>query len=84
MYIFRENIVLTVAGSLIGLALGWMLAMFVIETTEIDSIMFGRDISVLSYILSAGLTCLFSLAVSLAMHRRLRNVSMTESLKSVE
>ncbi len=84
MYIFRENIVLTVAGSLIGLVLGWMLAMFVIETTEIDSIMFGRDISVLSYILSAGLTCLFSLAVSLAMHRRLRNVSMTESLKSVE
>ena len=84
MYIFRENIVLTLLGALLGLGLGRILASFVINTAEIDMVMFGREVHFWSYLLAAGLTVLFSLAVSLIMNRPLRKISMVESLKSVD
>ena len=84
MYIFRENIVLTLIGSLLGLGLGRILASFVINTAEIDMVMFGREVHILSYILAAGLTIVFSLIVDLIMNRSLKKISMVESLKSVD
>ena len=83
-YIYRENIFLTVFGVAAGLLVGIALHRFVITTAEIDSIMFGRDISALSYLLAALLTVVFSLLVNFAMHYKLKKVDMVESLKSVE
>ena len=83
-YIFRENIILTLIGSLVGLVLGVYLAQFIIETAEVDLVMFGREVYPLSFVLSAALTIGFSLVVSLFMHKRLIKVDMIEALKSVE
>ncbi len=83
-YIFRENLILTLMGIAAGLFGGTFLAKFIIQTAEIDLVMFGRDISVLSYFISAAMTLLFSLIVTLYMHRRLKRIDMIEALKSVE
>ncbi len=83
-YIFRESIALSVIGSALGLALGKVLADFVIRTAEIDLVMFGREIHLPSYLLAMALTILFSLAVNLYMTRYVRRISMVESLKSVD
>lgn len=83
-YIFRENLILTLMGIAVGLFGGTFLAKFIIQTAEIDLVMFGRDISVLSYVISAAMTLLFSLIVTLYMHRRLKRIDMIEALKSVE
>lgn len=83
-YIFRENILLSLLGTGVGLVLGKFLANFVIVTAEVDLVMFGRNIYPLSYILAAAVTMLFSFAVTIAMHRRLKNINMIEALKSVE
>ena len=83
-YIFRENILLTLMGTIVGLFGGTFLAFFIIATAEIDVVMFGRDIAVLSYILAAAMTMLFSVLVSLYMHRYLKKIDMIEALKSVE
>ena len=83
-YIFRENILLSLLGTGVGLILGIFLARFVITTAEVDLVMFGRNIYPLSFIFAAAATMLFSLLVTLAMHRRLQNVNMIEALKSVE
>lgn len=83
-YIYRENIVLTAVGTALGLLLGIYLHSFVITAAEIDMIMFTRDISVQSYILSAVLTFVFAALVNIFMHFRLTGISMTESLKSIE
>ena len=83
-YIFRENIILSLFGTAAGLVLGIFLANFVITTAEVDLVMFGRNIYPLSYILAAIVTMLFSAMVTLVMHKRLKNVDMIESLKSVE
>lgn len=83
-YIFRENIILSFLGSLVGLVLGTYLAQYIIQTAEVDLVMFGREVYPLSYILAAALTIGFSLIVSLFMHKRLIKVNMIEALKSVE
>ncbi len=83
-YIFRENILLSLLGTGVGLILGIFLARFVITTAEVDLVMFGRNIYPLSFIFAAAATMAFSLLVTLAMHRRLQNVNMIEALKSVE
>ena len=83
-YIFRESVILTFLGILVGLLLGIWLHAFVVTTAEVEIVMFGRDIRFVSYLLSALLTFGFSMLVNFMMHWRLRAVSMVESLKSAE
>ena len=83
-YVFRENAVITILGSGIGLVLGAVLHGFVTETAETDMIMFGRTIEIKSYVISFALTVIFSLFVNLVMHFYLKRISMVESLKSIE
>ena len=83
-YIYRENIILTIIGTLVGLVLGTIFHQFVMTTVEMDMMMFGREIRGLSYIYSAGLTFIFAAFVNLAMYYKLKNVQMVESLKSVD
>ena len=84
MYVFRENIILTVIGIIAGVGFGIVLHRFVILTEEIDLMMFGRDIKFMSYFYSICLTILFSLLVNLFMHFNLKKLDMVESMKSVE
>ena len=83
-YIFREVIILTVVGALLGLVLGVFLENFVVVTAEVDKVMFGRDIHGASFLWAFLLTLAFTLLVMLAMGRKLRSISMVESLKSNE
>ena len=83
-YIFRESHILAILGTAIGLGLGAVFLRFVIITAETDTMMFGRQIQVSSYIFSALLTFLFSVIVNVVMHFRIKAISMVESLKAVE
>ncbi len=83
-YIFRENIILSLMGAAVGLALGYGLCMFVITTAELDEVMFGRTVHPLSFVLAFLITVAFSLIVNALMTGVLKKISMVESLKSVE
>lgn len=83
-YVFRENIILTLINVCIGLLGGIVLNRFVLETSEIDVVMFGREIYWYSFVMSALLTVAFAVLVNVVMHFRLKQISMIESLKSVE
>lgn len=83
-YVFREIALLAVSGALFGLVLGTYLEGFVVQTAEIDLVMFGRSIHMPSYWFAFGLTLVFSLLVYVAMRSKLKNIDMVESLKSVE
>lgn len=83
-YVFRENIVLTVLGTMVGVIFGRLLHRFVILTAEVDIMMFGRNIKIISYFYSVLLTFLFSFLVNLFMHFKLKRLDMVESMKSVE
>lgn len=83
-YVYRENIVLTLVGILVGLLLGVVLSGFIIQTVEIDKVMFGREIYPSTFLWATGLTALFSLLVNWLMYYKMKAVSMVESLKSIE
>ncbi|WEG73879.1 FtsX-like permease family protein [Vagococcus intermedius] len=84
MYVYRENNILTVLGILVGCGVGKLLHGFVLETAEVDMLMFSPTIHGVSYLYSALLTALFSLLVMIAMHQKLKKVDMIEALKSNE
>lgn len=83
-YVFRENILLTAIGALIGLLAGVALHQYVVAEAEVEIVMFGRSIYPMSYVYSFVLTMLFAFLVNGAMHFKLRRIDMVESLKSAE
>ena len=83
-YIYRETSMLTLIGTVCGLVFGIALHTFVIRTAEVDMVMFGRSIYPMSFVWSALLTIAFSLLVNLVMYRKLKNISMVESMKAPE
>lgn len=84
MYILRENVILTLLGTITGSVLGKMLHAFIIYTSETDTMMMYPNVSITSYIISAGITILFSIIVMVIMHIKLKNVDMIDALKSNE
>lgn len=83
-YVYRENVVLTLIGTVLGIFLGIVLHRFVMVTVETDVYMFGRELQPLSIAIGAVLTIIFALATNLIMYFRLKKIDMIESLKSVE
>lgn len=83
-YVFRENIVLTAMGAVIGLPLGVLLHAYVIGQIKIDMMHFQPRILPVSYLLALVFTFLFAIIVNIVMYYRLERINMAEALKSVE
>lgn len=83
-YVYRENILLTIIGSVVGMVLGNLLHRYIILTVEVEEPMFGRQIHWQSYLYSFLFTVAFSLFVNWVMFYKLKKIDMVESLKSVE
>ncbi|MBU3197239.1 FtsX-like permease family protein [Clostridium algidicarnis] len=83
-YIYRENTILTVIGSLTGIGLGVLLNNFVIISAETNILMFIRKVPPIYFLYSVGLTMIFSIIVNLAMYKKFDKIDMIESLKSAE
>lgn len=83
-YVYRENVFLTLFGIVLGLFMGRWLHTWMVLTVEVDLVMFGRTAPPYAYVTAAVLTLVFSAAVNIAAHFRLKKVDMVESLKTVE
>lgn len=83
-YIFREVDILAIIGILVGIPVGIWLHHFIIITVEVAGVMFGRSINWPSYLIAAGFTIVFTLAVNLIMRRTIRKIDMVESMKAVD
>ena len=83
-YVYRENLFLTLFGIVLGLVMGRFLHAWMVLTVEVEMVMFGRTAPPYAYFLAAGLTVVFSVAVNIAAHFKLKKVDMVESLKTVE
>jgi len=83
-YVFKENMTLTVVGSLFGIFLGIALLSFVMEQIKIDMVWFKMQIKTISYVVSVALTLLSAIAVNFIFYFKLQKINMAEALKSVE
>lgn len=84
MYIFRENFVMGAVGILLGSVIGYFLAHFILKTVEVDMVKFVKDVAATSYLYAALLTAFYIVLVNLMMRKRMRGISMVESLKAIE
>ena len=83
-YIFKEMFLLSLMGAIVGIPLGKLFHAFIMGLLNMDMIMFGMNIKPMSYIISIGITILFTVLVMLFTLRSLKKIQMVESLKSVE
>ncbi len=83
-YVFRETIILSIVGTLVGLFLGTILHRFIVAVAENYNLMFGRQISAQSFLFSAAATLFFSLAVDLIMYKKLKRIEMVDSMKAMD
>ncbi|NLH01843.1 MAG: ABC transporter permease [Clostridiales bacterium] len=83
-YVNRESVILSLIGTAIGLVFGVFLHRYVMGKAEMDVMMFGRSVKPISFVYSAVLTMIFSFFVNLIMGRKLRRISMVESMKAPE
>lgn len=83
-YVFREILLLTVLGALVGIPAGKALHHYVISEIRIDLVSFNIHVAPLSYALAFGITVVLGGLVCLLLARKINRVPMAESLKSVE
>ncbi len=83
-YVFRENFLLTILGSLAGIPLGIWLHSFVMGQLSFDMVNFQVIVKPVSYLLAVAITFAFAFGVDLFMRPRLEKINMVESLKAVE
>ena len=83
-YVFREILLLTFCGALVGLPAGWALHRFIMQNIRLSLVSFHIHVTPLSYALAFAATLLLAVAVCLCLIRKIDRISMAESLKSIE
>ena len=83
-YIYRENTISALLGMLAGLVLGVFLCHFVVDTAQVDAVMFYPDIPAYAFGLAALLTIVFTVLVNGLLYFKLRRIDMAGSMKAIE
>lgn len=83
-YVYRENIIFTFEGVVLGIFLGQNLYLWLIRRLEPVDLMFFRGVPFDCYLFGAGLTVVFALVVNLLSHWQIKKLPMVEEIKSME
>lgn len=83
-YVYRETMLLTLIGILVGYLIGYLMHKMILDFLMGDSQMMDPTLHGSNFLLSAGITILFSVIVMLIVHRMLKRIDMVEALKAIE
>lgn len=84
MYIYRETMVLTAIGIVVGWGLGVLFRNYIITVVPPDNVMFDPAFAPYVFAIPLVIVVLIMVLLGIAVYRRLRDVDMLEALKSVE
>lgn len=84
MYIYRETILLSAIGILVGYIIGIWLHEFIITNLPPTNAMFDPSLRIGNFIISTLIPSIITIILAIIMHRKIKSVDMLESLKSVE
>lgn len=84
LYIYRETIVLSLIGIVLGLGAGRYLHQSIMEMIGSDNVSFGTVVDETVYVIPIIFIGLILVGLGLIVHRRLKNLDMLEALQSVE
>jgi len=83
-YIMKEEIIIVLLGILVGLVAGTIYTYKLIDSIEINTMQYIKNIHLDSYLQTFGFMVLFTIIVSIGVHFALKKIDLIESLKSVE
>ena len=69
-YVFRENIILTILGTIFGLFLGMGILGAVIQAAEVETIFLVKDINLINLVISTMIAICFTLITNLLMKKK--------------
>lgn len=84
MYIYRETMLLTALGILVGYVLGMWFRNYIITVVPPDNVMFDPTFAPYVFIIPLVIVGTITALLGVVVNRRLRDVDMLEALKSVE
>lgn len=84
MYIYRETMLLTALGILVGYVLGVWFRNYIITVVPPDNVMFDPTFAPYVFIIPLVIVSAITALLGVVVSRRLRDVDMLEALKSVE
>ncbi len=84
MYIYRETIILSLIGIVVGYGFGRLIHLFMMMAVSPLNMMFDQSVVLIAFIAPAILIIIISIVLGVLVHRRLIHVDMLEALKSVE
>ena len=84
MYIYRETMLLTALGILVGYVLGVWFRNYIITVVPPDNVMFDPTFAPYVFIIPLVIVGTITALLGVVVNRRLRDVDMLEALKSVE
>ncbi|URZ87115.1 FtsX-like permease family protein [Floricoccus penangensis] len=84
LYIYRETIILSALGIIVGWFLGALLHGFIISSLPPEDAMFNPVLNWTNYLISAAITLGITAVISVVIHNKIKNVNMLDALKSVE
>ncbi|WP_057489879.1 FtsX-like permease family protein [Streptococcus orisasini] len=84
LYIYRETIVLSLVGILLGLLAGRYLHQLIMEMIGSDNVLFGTTVDNTVYLIPAFFIGLILTVLGWLVNRRLKNLNMLDALQSVD
>lgn len=84
MYIYRETIILSLLGTLVGFGFGWWLHYFIITSLPPDVAMFDPNMYPLNFVFSALIPALITAALAIVVHHKIKKINMLDALSSID
>ena len=83
-YVFKENLLLSGMGTVVGMFMGLALLEFVISKIQVEMVWLAPRLLPQSYVWSVVITMLMACVVDFVLYFKLEKINMAEALKSVE
>lgn len=84
MYIYRETLILSLFGIIVGYGFGFLLHRYIITAVPPDDVMFNPELWITTFIIPAIIITVTTVVLGFFINKKLKHVDMLEALKSVE
>ena len=84
MYIYRETIILSIIGIIVGFGFGWWLHHFIITSLPPDIAMFDPNMYPLNSVSSALIPAVITAALAIVVHHKIKSINMLDALSSID
>lgn len=84
MYIYRETIILSLIGIIVGFGCGWWLHQFIILNLPPDQAMFDPNMYPLNFVISALIPATITGLLAIFVHQHIKRINMLDALQSVD